>query len=89
MNEKKHILAPTDTRAYICAKCGAVALNANNICKVEGMGTKSDWCGIRGSIPPADCHNRADKDRYQCRSCGLTAINPELLCKPETLSVPQ
>ena len=36
MTEKKHVPVPKDTRAYICANCGAVALNANNICKVEG-----------------------------------------------------
>ena len=38
MTEKKHVPVPKDTRAYTCANCGAVALDANNICKVEGMG---------------------------------------------------
>ena len=48
MTEKKNVTVPKDTRAYFCANCGAVALNVNNICKVEGMGRKSDWCGMKG-----------------------------------------
>ena len=48
MTEKKHVTVPKDTRAYFCANCGAVALNVNNICKVEGLGRKSDWCGMKG-----------------------------------------
>ena len=35
MTEKKHVPVPKDTRAYTCANCGAVALDANNICKVK------------------------------------------------------
>jgi len=89
VTEKKHILVPKDTRAYICSNCGAVSLDANNICKVEGRGTKSDWCGIEGSMPPKHCHNMENNDRYQCRNCGLTAINPELLCEPEMLAISQ
>ncbi|MDA3894572.1 MAG: hypothetical protein PF482_00340 [Desulfobacteraceae bacterium] len=46
MSEKKHVPVPKDTRAFICADCGAVALDANNICKVQGMGLKSDWFNI-------------------------------------------
>ncbi len=48
MTEKKHVPVPKNTRAFICANCGAVALDANNICKVQGMGMKSDWCVLRG-----------------------------------------
>ena len=75
MNKKKHVPVPKETRAYICENCGAVALNANNICKVVGMGTKADWCGIKGSKPPKHCHNQENIDRWQCRNCGLTAVN--------------
>jgi RNase P subunit RPR2 len=35
MTEKKHVTVPKDTRAYFCANCGAVALNANNICELR------------------------------------------------------
>ena len=35
MTEKKHFPVPKDTRAYICANFRAVALDTNNICKVE------------------------------------------------------
>ena len=40
MTEKKHVPVPKDTKAYTCANCGAVALDANNICKVEGKRLK-------------------------------------------------
>jgi predicted RNA-binding Zn-ribbon protein involved in translation (DUF1610 family) len=89
MTEKKHVTVPKDTRAYFCANCGAVALNANNICKVEGMGRKSDWCGMKGSKPPKHCHNKVNNERWQCRNCGLTSVNSELLCEPEKLDLSQ
>ena len=87
MNELAHIPVPKDTRAYICANCGAVALDAGNICKVQGAGTKSDWCGGSGSLPPKHCQNRTNVERHQCRSCGQTAINAKLLCDPAELVV--
>jgi len=89
MTEKKHATVPKDTTAYFCSTCGAVSLDANNICKPESKGTKSDWCGIKGSKPPAYCHNRVNNDRWQCQKCGLTAVNPELLCKPDRLDLSQ
>jgi hypothetical protein len=87
MTEIKHVTVPTDTRAYICAICGAVALDANNICKVSGMGTKADWCGIKGFKPPKFCRNRVNTERWQCRHCGMTSVNPELLCEPDMLKI--
>ena len=89
MTEKKHIPVPKDTRAYFCENCGAVALNAKNICKVGGMGKKSDWCGMKGSKPPKYCHNRVNNERWQCGNCGLTSVNSELLCEPEKLDLSQ
>ena len=89
MTEKKHATIPKDTPAYFCANCGAVSLDANNICKVEGKGKKADWCGIKGSKPPVYCHNRVNNDRWQCRKCGMTAVNPELLCEPDRLDLSQ
>jgi len=45
MTDKKHVPLPKETKAFICANCGAVALDANKICKVQGTGKKVDWCG--------------------------------------------
>jgi predicted RNA-binding Zn-ribbon protein involved in translation (DUF1610 family) len=87
MADKKHIVLPKITKAYTCANCGVVSLDAKKICKVEGMVTKADWCGIKGSMPPKYCHNRVNNERWQCRNCGLTALNPELLCEPEKLEL--
>ncbi len=88
MNETKHIPVPKDTRAYICAQCGVVALDASNICEVQGTGTKADWCGGKGSMPPKYCRNRTNVDRHQCQNCGQTAINDKLLCNPVKLDIP-
>jgi ribosomal protein S27AE len=87
MAKKNHIPVPKDTKAVICANCGAVALDANNICKVQGIGKKSDWCGVKSSKPPKTCHNKKHTDRWQCRNCGQTSVNPLLLCDPEKIDI--
>jgi predicted RNA-binding Zn-ribbon protein involved in translation (DUF1610 family) len=91
MSEKKkeHVPLPKNTPAFVCANCGAVALDQNNICKVMGKVTKSDWCGSEGVAPPAYCHNKVNNDRYQCKNCGKVSINPELLCEPHKLEIPE
>lgn len=85
MSEKKHVPVPKETPAFICANCGAVALDPANVCKVMGVGKKADWCGTRGIKPPAYCHNEVHNDRWQCQNCGQIAVNPELLCEPGKL----
>ena len=89
MSEQQHISVPKDTRAFICADCGTTALDSGNICKVQGSGTKVDWCGGKVFLPPKHCKNRDHVVRHQCRNCGQTAINSELLCEPVKLAVPQ
>ena len=87
MNELQHIPVPKDTHAHICAQCGAASLDPGNICKVQGAGTKMDWCGGQGSMPPKHCQNRLHVDRHHCRNCGQTAINAKLLCEPVKLQI--
>ena len=87
MTKKNHIPVPKDTKAFICANCGVVALDANNICKIQGMGKKSDWCGVKGSKPPKTCHTKKYTDRWQCRNCGQTSVNSLLLCDPEKIEI--
>ena len=88
MSETRHTPLPKDTPAYICAECGVVALDPGSICKVQGTGTKADWCGTKGSMPPKYCRNRTNVERHQCRNCGQTAINARLLCEPSKLGIP-
>lgn len=87
MPEQKHVPLPKSTRAFFCANCGAVALNADSLCKVMGSGKKSDWCGTKGVKPPAFCHNKVHNDRWQCKNCGQISVNPELLCEPEKMDL--
>jgi rubrerythrin len=58
MKLEKHIILPKDTKAFICADCGAVSLDPNQICKVQGQGPEIELQilqdasshGIRGSV---------------------------------------
>ena len=49
----KHIPLPKETKAFICANCGAVSLSPNDICKFQGKGMKADWCGTTNLKPPS------------------------------------
>jgi predicted RNA-binding Zn-ribbon protein involved in translation (DUF1610 family) len=84
---KKHFPLPTNTSAFICANCGAVALYAGSVCRPQGKGLKSDWCGIKHVTPPQFCHNKVNNVRHKCNNCGQVSINPELLCEPEKMEM--
>jgi hypothetical protein len=83
--EPQHIPLPKSTRAFICALCGAVALDPKSICKVQGIGTKADWCGTATGRQPVKCVNRVHTNRFFCKKCGQVAMNRELLCEPEKM----
>ncbi len=91
MTIKKNIHAqlPASTKAYICAICGAVSLSSDGVCKVQGMGTKADWCGIEHTSPVGKCKHDKHNKRYKCTKCGQVSVNPELLCEPEKMSLEQ
>ncbi len=83
--KKEHVKLPKETLAFFCANCGAVSLDSGSICKVQGRGTKGDWCGTKDSPPPQKCHNSVHDDRWVCGNCGKVSVNPELLCEPTPL----
>lgn len=83
---QKHVPVPKNTPAFICANCGAVSLDRNGICKVQGKGTKADWCGTPTTAPPRKCVNHVNNLRFTCGNCGKVGVNPELLCNPEQMS---
>jgi len=82
---KDHNKLPKETPAFFCANCGAVSLDSNSICKVQGRGTKGDWCGTKDPTPPQKCHNSVNNDRWVCENCGKVSVNSELLCEPVPL----
>ncbi|MEW6429252.1 MAG: hypothetical protein AB1568_14590 [Thermodesulfobacteriota bacterium] len=84
-----HVPLPLDTRAFYCGNCGAVALDAHNVCNPKGRMQKKDWCGSKDRLPATYCRNRVNNDRFQCEKCGKTAINAALLCEPRKLPVPE
>ncbi|MDD3618412.1 MAG: hypothetical protein RBR09_12305 [Desulfobulbaceae bacterium] len=88
-NIKRHIPLPLETPAWFCGNCGAVSLDAKNICNPAGRLKKGDWCGSRDLPPPRFCRNRVNNDRYSCRKCGKAAINKALLCEPEKMALPE
>jgi predicted RNA-binding Zn-ribbon protein involved in translation (DUF1610 family) len=84
--EKAHVPVPKETPAFFCAGCGAVSLDPDSICKVQGKGTKADWCGTKDPSPPRHCKNRVNNLRWVCGNCGKVSVNPELLCEPQEFS---
>ena len=85
-HEKKHVPLPKETQAFFCANCGAVSLDPDSICKVQGRGTKGDWCGTASSSQPNPCQNRVHNARWACDNCGKVSVNPELLCEPREIT---
>ncbi|RJQ75457.1 MAG: hypothetical protein C4519_15905 [Desulfobacteraceae bacterium] len=84
---KKYFPISVETPAFTCRECGTVALDADTICKVLGIGKKGDWCGIKGAMPPKSCHTKMNNDRWRCRNCGQTSVNRELLCEPAKMDL--
>ncbi|HEY5999880.1 MAG TPA: hypothetical protein VI078_11365 [bacterium] len=86
--QKSYDKLPKDTPAFFCANCGAVSLDPERICKVQGRGTKRDWCGIPDHNPPRHCQNRVNNLRWVCGKCNKVSVNPELLCEPREMPKP-
>lgn len=85
MKTHRHIPLPKETKAFVCANCGAVALTAEGVCVVQGQGTRADWCGSKSLAKPEHCKNKVHNHRFACGKCGKVALNPELLCDPQPL----
>ncbi len=83
---ENHVPLPKSTHAFECAKCGAVSLDPNNLCKVMGKVTKGDWCGTKSIVSPKQCQNNVNTTRYVCNNCGRVSMNSELLCKPQKMA---
>jgi predicted RNA-binding Zn-ribbon protein involved in translation (DUF1610 family) len=83
-----HVPLPPDIHAFVCARCGAVALSPENVCEVQGRLKRGDWCGTESLEPASFCKSRVHNIRYKCQKCGRVAINPGLLCEPEQMPKP-
>ena len=84
----KYVRLPPETKAFFCAKCGAVALDPNAICEIQGKGTKAHWCGTTQILSCEQCVNKKNVYRFKCANCSQISVNPELLCKPEKIDLP-
>jgi predicted RNA-binding Zn-ribbon protein involved in translation (DUF1610 family) len=73
---------PSDTKVFVCANCGALALSPHNICKVQGMISKADFCGSESLEMAGGCKNQVHNLRFKCKKCNRVAVNPEILCQP-------
>ncbi len=82
---KAHHVLPANTKAFTCAKCGAVSLSSDGVCEVMGTATKGEWCGIEHRYHPSKCKTGMNNERFKCGKCGQVSINPELLCEPEKM----
>ncbi len=90
MTEKaeRPIPLPRDTRAFVCAQCGAVSQRPDGICQVQGRLIRGDWCGTNSIEPARGCENRIHNLRFKCEKCGRVAVESELLCEPEKMPEP-
>lgn len=84
----QHVPLPKDTPAYFCGNCGAVSLDAHNICRPQGKGKKIDWCGSASEKPRHHCFNHVHNDRCICKKCGQVSVNSQLLCEPVQMEKP-
>jgi ribosomal protein S27AE len=87
-SDEAHVPLPPETHAWFCARCGAVSLDPERVCTVQGRGTRADWCGTRDAATPRACFNRVNNLRWVCARCGKVAVNAELLCEPRELPPP-
>lgn len=85
MKKKIHTNFPLHSKVYQCANCGAVSLTSNNLCKVQGLIEKADFCGTKSVQSPKQCFNKKNTDRYVCTKCNRVAMNEEILCQPEKM----
>jgi len=83
--QNNRVTMPLSTIAYKCALCGAVSLNEDAICEVQGKVKKGDWCGSKSIEMPLVCKNLKNNIRYKCKKCGRVAIDSDLLCEPEKI----
>jgi len=83
--QNNRVPMPLNTNAYKCALCGAVSLNEDAICQVQGRVKKGDWCGSESIEMPLVCTKLKHNIRYKCKKCGRVAINADLLCEPEKI----
>lgn len=79
---KDHKTIPPTTKVFKCANCGALSLSPHNICRIQGLITKGDFCGTASMEPPRKCVNQKNNTRYKCIKCSRVAMNPEILCEP-------
>ena len=85
LNENQLLLSPK-TKAFICSRCGAVSLDREKLCEIQGMGSKADWCGIKHANTRMHCFSKQKHKRYRCKNCLQVALDPQLLCKPVVIS---
>jgi hypothetical protein len=84
----RHIPLPTETEAFMCALCGAVALRPDSICQVQGQLTRGEWCGTKSVEPAKVCQNKRHNLRFKCVKCGRVSVDAGLLCEPERMPEP-
>lgn len=78
----ENVTIPLDTKVFVCANCGPLSLSPNNICRVQGMVSKADFCGSESLESPQMCKNNINNLRFKCKKCNQVAVNPEILCEP-------
>ena len=66
---------------YKCGICGVITEEKSQICDVESLKGKEDYCSPDHQREQM-CHDMKEQASYVCNSCGRPADQPEHLCSP-------
>ncbi len=67
---------------YKCGTCGVVTEDKDQICDIESLSGKEDYCSQNESFEQM-CDDMQDQADYVCSSCGRPSDNAKLLCSPQ------
>ena len=66
---------------YKCGTCGVVTEDKDQICDIESISGKEEYCNHSESFDQM-CDDMQEHADFVCSSCGQPADSPELLCSP-------
>ncbi len=66
---------------YKCGTCGVVSEDKGQICDVEAVMHKDEYCSQNESFDQM-CDDIQDQADYVCSSCGRPSDQASLLCSP-------
>ena len=67
---------------YKCGTCGVVTEDKSQLCDVEAISGKEEYCNHSESFDQM-CSEMEQEAAYVCSSCGQPSDQADLLCSPQ------